>query len=174
MDILYAPWRMSYVTDKHKGKQKNKISSADCIFCTIIHEKKDTKNFVLRRFKNSIIMLNKFPYNAGHLMILPRAHVVQLDELSPMVRHELIDVATHSCTVLEKKLSCHGINVGLNLGKASGAGIPGHVHIHILPRWEGDTNWLPLLAQTKQISVDLNQIYTTLQPLFANMKYPAP
>ena len=170
MDKLYAPWRDSYVTGIHKGKRKNKIDPNECVFCKLIEEKKDTKNFILKRFKNCFVMLNKFPYNAGHLMIIPIKHINTLDKLTPAARQEIMETINQTTTVLQKALECDGLNIGINIGKASGAGIPGHLHIHVLPRWEGDTNWLPLLAETKQISVDLNQLYKVLKPVFAKIK----
>jgi len=99
-------------------------------------------------------------------MVIPYAHVKTLEELEAVARHEMIDVATSCTQILEKVLICQGINIGLNLGQAAGAGIPDHLHMHVLPRWQGDTNFLPTLAHTKDISFDLTQIYQKLKPAF--------
>lgn len=111
-------------------------------------------------------MLNKYPYNAGHLLILPIKHVASLAELTKEARSELIELQSQSVEILQKTLNNDGANIGINLGKAAGAGIPSHLHIHILPRWQGDTNFMPTIAQTKVISFDLGQYYKKLKKQF--------
>jgi ATP adenylyltransferase len=165
MKILYAPWRSSYVHGMVQGKTEN-TTQQECIFCNQITLQEDEKHFIFRRFNYNIIMLNIFPYNAGHLLIVSLEHTNCLTNSSKAARIELIEL-THECiTILNKALKADGINVGINLGKAAGAGIPSHLHEHVLPRWTGDTNFLPLLAETKQISVDLKKLYRQLKPYF--------
>lgn len=166
MKDLYAPWRSGYSTSSEKTKQEN-ISADECVFCNQINDTHDENNFILKRYTHCFITLNKYPYNAGHLMVLPLAHKKNLAELSPEARHEIMDVTNHAIIILEKELTAEGINVGLNLGRASGAGIPSHLHMHILPRWIGDTNFLPTLADTKVVSFDLKEIFEILKPAFS-------
>lgn len=162
MEKLYAPWRQNYVQDVNKKRKK-----AGCVFCDHIKSTDDDeKNFVIKRYQHSIVMLNLYPYNAGHILVLPKKHCKELSELSVTEQAALMHTLTTSIALLKKTLKPDGFNVGISLGKAAGAGIPGHLHIHILPRWEGDTNFLPLLAETKQISVDLVKLYQQLKRAF--------
>lgn len=166
MDHLYAPWRKKYVQKiQDSMNTENKI----CVFCNQLACDDDATYFILGRYTHHAIIMNLYPYNAGHLLIVPFAHVQSLEELSTEARTELIALANESICILKKELNAHGINMGLNLGKAAGAGIPEHLHMHILPRWVGDTNFLPLLAETKQISIDLHEIYKKLQPAFKKL-----
>ena len=111
-------------------------------------------------------MLNLYPYNAGHLLILPFEHTATLEALPKATRTEIMELTSLCTKILESELKCDGINVGINLGRAAGAGIPSHLHLHVLPRWNGDTNFLPTLADTKQVSFDLKKIYTLLKKAF--------
>lgn len=170
MDKLYAPWRSDYTASTAHTKNEA-TSEEECVFCTQFAEKKDAHNFILRRFNQCIIMLNKYPYNAGHLLILPHAHLSRLNQLPQEVRYELIDLTNQSVEILKKVLNPEGFNIGLNLGKAAGAGIPAHLHQHILPRWNGDTNFLPTLAETKAVSFDLHKIYDRLVKEFEALTF---
>lgn len=165
MKLLYCPWRSEYTTDVAHTKNEN-ATQDECVFCTQFKQKKDTEYFILKRFEYHAVMLNKYPYNAGHLLILPFNHVANLHELSKESRGELTELIMHSTQILKQTLDAHGFNVGLNLGKAGGAGIPSHLHYHVLPRYHGDTNFLPTLANTKQISFDLEEFYQKLKPEF--------
>ncbi len=162
MKRMYAPWRSAYTTQTARTK-KEKITEKDCIFCKIFKQKKDTDNFIIKRTKHNVIILNRFPYNAGHILIMPLAHKATLDTLSKNSRAELMELISNSAKIIKKTLKADGVNIGLNMGKAAGAGIPSHLHFHILPRWFGDTNFLPTLTETKQISLDLNTIYSRLK-----------
>ncbi len=165
MKRLYAPWRTRYT--QHVSSNKEEVTDeAHCVFCTQFNEHNDTNHFILRRFANTIVMLNLYPYNAGHLLILPVEHQAQLCQLTPLVRNELMEVISISMNILSTTLKAQGINMGLNIGKAAGAGIPSHIHFHLIPRWFGDTNFFPLIANTKQISTDLQEIYKQLLPHF--------
>lgn len=165
MKDLYAPWRSPYSGSIDEAKQEQ-ANPNECVFCIHSHAQDDEQYFILKRYKYCYAVLNKYPYNAGHLMVIPFAHVKDLQSLEQEGRYEIMDAVNSCIQIIQKELKCHGINVGLNLGKASGAGIPGHIHMHILPRWEGDTNFLPTLANTKVISFDLKEIYELLKPAF--------
>lgn len=162
MKRLYAPWREKYTLATAQSNDKQ-LSKEECIFCEQFGQNKDETYLILKRLKNTIIMLNKYPYNPGHILILPINHVARLDELSQESRAELMEQITICCSLVTTVLKAHGINVGLNLGKAAGAGLPSHLHMHVLPRYNGDTNFLPTLGDTKQISIDLQVIFKQLK-----------
>ncbi|MFC1842637.1 HIT domain-containing protein [Candidatus Dependentiae bacterium] len=165
MKKLFAPWRSEYSNDVTAGKQEE-AQPQSCAFCKQLAQNKDQSNFILKRFKHSFVMLNKYPYNAGHLLVLPIKHVSALSELSKEERTELMELTNLSIDILYKSLKNDGLNAGFNLGKAAGAGIPSHLHMHVLPRWQGDTNFMPTIAETKVISFDLAQLYKQLKPEF--------
>lgn len=165
MKNLYAPWRSPYAKSLKKTKRET-AKANECVFCTQIEEKSDTKYFILKRYKHCFVVLNKYPYNAGHMMVIPFKHVKDLASLEKEARHEIMEVTSTCTAIVEKALKCEGVNIGLNIGTASGAGIPSHIHMHIVPRWNGDTNFLPTLADTKVISFDLKEIYELLKPAF--------
>ena len=166
MKRIYAPWRSKYAKDTGRTKQE-RTTKNECVFCKQLAQKNDTKSFILKRLKHNVIMLNRFPYNAGHLLIIPLDHKASLDRLSKSARTELMELISNSARILKESLNADGINIGLNIGKAGGAGIPSHIHFHVLPRWQGDTNFLPTLADTKQVSFDLNEMYKRLKKAFA-------
>ncbi len=155
MNHLYAPWRSNYINKKN--------SDGSCIFCSCSAEQDDAQHFIVRRFKQCYVMVNLFPYNAGHLLIIPYEHQDSLEKFPQATRHEIMDVTTTSIALLKDLFAADGINVGLNIGgPAAGGSIPEHLHMHVLPRWLGDTNFLVTLADTKQISVDLHEVYKKL------------
>jgi ATP adenylyltransferase len=163
MKKLFAPWRDKYATDIAYDELE-KLNT--CVFCAQLKEKDDEKYFILGRFKYNFVIMNKYPYNAGHLLIIPNEHLDSLNKIEAEARTEMIDLVNKCTTLLEKELKTEGINIGINQGKASGAGIPEHLHAHVLPRWFGDTNFLPTIANTKQISTDMVAIYNKLKPYF--------
>jgi ATP adenylyltransferase len=166
MKNLYAPWRSDYTTSVAHTKNEN-APSDDCVFCSHKeHPLDDAKNFVLKRHEHVFVMFNKFPYNAGHLVVVPYAHVGSPDLLSKEARIELMEVTTQAATILKRETGAEGFNIGLNIGKAAGAGIPSHLHMHVLPRFVGDTNFLPTLGATRVISFDLNAMYQHLLNAF--------
>lgn len=166
MKRLYTPWRSSYAQDAGKTKQPD-TTQENCVFCIQLKDPhNDAKNFILMREKYHAIFLNKYPYNAGHVMVIPYTHTPELNGLSPEARIELIELTNACCIIVEQTLTAHGINVGINLGKSAGAGIPSHLHLHVLPRYDGDTNFLPTLADTKIVSFDLAEMYQHLKPAF--------
>lgn len=169
MKKLYAPWRSSYTDDTARTKNEGALKS-ECVFCEHFAEHDDQKHFIIKRFAHNAVMLNRYPYNAGHLLIIPFEHIGNIHELPQDTRNELMDLVAHSTTILKKTLGAEGINVGMNLGKAAGAGIPAHIHMHVLPRWIGDTNFLPTIGETKVISYDLTEIYKKLKKAFDELK----
>lgn len=163
MKRLYAPWRTAYAKKITATKESNADS---CVFCTQLAADNDDQFFVLKRYAYCAIMLNTFPYNAGHLLIIPYVHKATLHELSAQERADSIEAVAHATEVLTRALSPAGFNVGINLGLAAGASIPNHLHTHVVPRWQGDTNFLPVLGDTKQISVDIQQTFVQLKKEF--------
>lgn len=165
MKKIYAPWRDNYVKNVAHTKDEN-TSNNDCIFCGKFKVNDDEKNYILKRTSKIVILFNIYPYNAGHLMLLPLEHKASLNDLDSETRIELMEYMNKSIEILKEVLKPHGFNVGINLGKAGGAGIPSHLHLHIIPRWEGDTNFLPLIGNTKAISFDLKKMFELLKPKF--------
>lgn len=163
MKQLYAPWRSNYTLGGSGKKNGN-----GCPFCVQAADTNDAEHFIIKRYKHCFVMLNLYPYNAGHLMVIPYQHTGQLPELSKEAHHEIIEVVSHAVTILQTTLKAEGLNIGFNFGgKAAGGSIPEHLHLHVIPRWLGDTNFLVTLADTKPISVDLQQMYQRLQKAFA-------
>lgn len=165
MEQLYAPWRSSYITSTARSKNED-VAPDECVFCTVIAQNCDETNSVLKRYKHTFVLLSRYPYNAGHLLILPYEHTGNLEDLPDEVAHELMQVTTASVAILKKALRAQGVNLGMNLGKVAGAGIPAHLHMHALPRWYGDTSFLPLIGEIKAISCDLKEVYRELKPHF--------
>lgn len=160
MEQLWAPWRLAYVADPRE-KQKPTTEDA-CFLCRGVMGSDDRANLLVHRTPLSVVVLNKFPYNNGHLLVAPREHRGRLDELSPEQLLDLQLVLRRMLGILEAKMTPDGFNVGLNLGKAAGAGLPGHLHWHIVPRWNGDTNFMPVVADTRVIVQSLDALYELL------------
>jgi ATP adenylyltransferase len=155
MDRLWAPWRVTYINQIGKRKE--------CVFCRILKEKKDEKNFVFARKKHTFAVLNIYPYNNGHSLVLPLRHVADLESLTKAEREELMDLVLEVKTACDKIMEPSGYNIGINLGRTAGAGFPGHLHVHIVPRWKGDSNFMPVVGQTKVISQSLKDVYKKLK-----------
>ncbi|KKP36075.1 MAG: Histidine triad (HIT) protein [candidate division TM6 bacterium GW2011_GWF2_32_72] len=165
MKLLYAPWRGIYTKDVSKNKSTKK-SAEECVFCQQIKDDNDKENMILARNEGFYVAINKFPYNPGHLLIIPCQHTANLNDLSSETQHKIMDEISKCIEILKKEMNAEGINVGLNLGKVSGGSIPNHLHFHVLPRWEGDTNFLPVSTDTKPLSADLFSIYDKLKTAF--------
>ena len=154
MDRLWAPWREKFILcEKEPG----------CFLCRTSREKQDRKNLILFRGEKCFVILNRYPYNNGHLMIAPFRHVGKLEELRDEELTEIWKTAQLCVRALKSGLKPKGINLGMNLGKVSGAGVGDHIHLHIVPRWQGDTNFMPIFAETKVISVGLSNTYRLLK-----------
>ncbi|MCK9614562.1 MAG: HIT domain-containing protein [Candidatus Omnitrophica bacterium] len=161
MNKLWAPWRITYVSNtRAKG----------CILCKAFKEKKDKRNLVVLRSKHSFAILNTFPYNNGHVMVVSNRHVSSIEKLKDKEILDINKVLIKMLAALKATLKPAGFNVGINLGKVSGAGIDKHLHIHIVPRWLGDTNFMPVLSDTKIISQSLSELYKKLIKHTAGMK----
>ena len=162
MERLWAPWRLQYI------KNADRMNEEGCIFCDLPAEDRghDRDNLILHRGKLSFVIMNRFPYNNGHLMVVPYQHTGSLERLSAEERLELMDLVARSVAVLQRAFSPHGFNIGMNLGRTAGAGIDEHLHFHIVPRWNGDTNFMPVLADTKVISAGLMETYDRLKEFF--------
>jgi ATP adenylyltransferase len=165
MNRLYAPWRTQYAQDSDAPTKQASAHGADCVFCIALAAQNDDHYYVLKRYKHNAILLNTFPYNAGHLLIIPYAHVAALEALTAEIRAETMEIINEATILLQKALNPDGFNIGINLGKAAGGSIPSHIHTHLLPRWTGDTSFLPLLSNTKPISIDLQQLFKQLQSM---------
>ena len=153
MHKLWAPWRKTYILRK---------SVRGCFICQIRRSRKDSRHFILQRSSHSFAVLNLFPYNPGHILIVPNRHIKEFDRLN---NEELLDffrLTNDMVKRVRRNLKPHGINMGVNLGRIAGAGVPGHVHMHIVPRWLGDSNFMPTIADTKVVSESLKSIYRRL------------
>lgn len=161
MKRLWAPWRMQYIKNAKEG---------GCIFCDKPKEDEDKKNYILYRSTHSFVMLNAYPYNNGHLMVSPYAHADSLDKLSDDVLLDLFKVTKFSSSRLKEAFSPDGFNIGMNLGKTAGAGIDDHLHIHIVPRWNGDTSYMSVISETRVLPEHLMDTYEKLLPYFRKYK----
>ena len=153
MDQLWAPWRMELIA---KGE-----AAAGCIFCDLPRGRDDRENLILGRTQHTFAILNRFPYNNGHLMVVPRAHTDDLLSLPPAEHAELAEMVRVAVGLLGRAYAAHGYNVGMNLGRVAGAGIADHLHWHVVPRWGGDTNFMPVVGRTKvlpQVLLDTRQL----------------
>lgn len=168
MKHLYAPWRGIYAQEN--GKLKRHTEQSGSPFSAEFAADNDEENFILKRLKHHGIMLNHYPYNPGHLLIIPYRVAPALSDLTREERIELMEATNASVSILKTYLQNDGANVGLNLGDASSGGsIPDHLHVHIVPRWHGDTGFLATTAQTKVLSEDLRVVYNTLKKPFAEL-----
>ncbi len=158
MKVLWAPWRMEYVSsDSKKG---------ECIFCPGADRSQDEERLILFIGNLSIVLMNRFPYINGHLLIAPLRHVSTLDALLPEEKLDLITRVENSIGVLKEVLRPEGFNIGLNLGKVAGAGVEDHIHLHIVPRWIGDTNYMTVFGEVRVIPEHIQETYRKLLPFF--------
>ncbi len=162
MDRLWSPWRSEYIASgaAHPG-------SSSCVLCDLVaNADKDEENYVVHRAARNLIVLNLYPYISGHLMIVPYEHIGDLDAASKDTTDELMDLTKRCQTALRDTFHPAGFNVGMNLGEAAGAGIADHIHIHIMPRWTGDTNFMTTVGETRVLPEDLRTTYEKLRPKF--------
>ncbi len=153
MKVLWAPWRMTYIAgDREQG----------CLLCSKLRGRNDRGNLILYRSSQSFIILNRYPYSSGHLMVAPNRHVASLDELNEGEMVGLMALLKQSALILKRALKPDGFNVGMNIGRVAGAGIEDHIHFHIVPRWNGDTNFMPVLFETKVMPEYLEKTYEKL------------
>lgn len=166
MDKLWSPWRSNYIQSfKHKSDKE------ECVFCTAPQlDIKDDESLVVYKSKYCFVMLNLYPYNSGHLMIIPYRHMSDIEELTEEEFADITKLITLSKKALTKAMKPQGFNIGANIGKAAGAGIDQHIHFHIVPRWNGDTNFMPMLGEVKVISQDLLENKRELIEVFSELK----
>lgn len=162
MKKIYAPWRHKYVSRTTRSGDRKRMKN-ECVFCEKFASSEDEKNLILKRFNNSVLIMNLHPYNSGQLMVMPIEHEAELHDLNQETRAELMEVVNIATKALQKVMNPDGFNVGINLGMAGGGGLPSHLHIHVLPRWDGDTNFLATLGDTKVICSDFNELYKKLR-----------
>ena len=160
LERLFTPWRAAYVTGAPTP------SAGNCFLCANPRRNKDKETFILHRGRRGYILLNLYPYNSGHLMAAPYDHIGDLVRLDSETAQELWDLARLGVRALAEEYRAEGFNIGMNLGKAAGAGEPGHLHIHVVPRWSGDTNYMPVTAGAKVLPETLDQTYRRLKPRF--------
>ena len=161
MDNLWAPWRMQYVRAPKKNTEET--------FLKKLEDGNDEENLVLFRGEHSFACMNLYPYNNGHIMILPNNIVEKPEELDDVTQFEIMKIASLSMKIIREKMNAEGFNFGANIGASAGAGIAEHLHYHIVPRWKGDTNFMPVIGNTKVHVQGLNDTYVMLRPLFKNM-----
>lgn len=151
---LWAPWRMEFI--KSPGP-------SHCVFCVLPAEKDDRKNLILFRGERAFLILNKYPYNNGHLMVVPNAHVAEYAEIDAETQSEMHKLTQRAIAALRTKYAPQGFNLGMNIGAASGAGVKDHLHLHIVPRWVGDTNFMPVVSETKCMPQHLDASYEAIE-----------
>ena len=157
MEQIWAPWRIEYI-------QMEKPSG--CILCEKPAQDMDAQNYILYRGSQNFVIMNCYPYNPGHLMVAPYRHVAGLDELSLAELHEHFEIVSRSTKLLREVFSPQGFNIGINMGKVAGAGIDEHVHTHIVPRWQGDTNFMPVISNMRVVPEAVAETYAKLKDKF--------
>ena len=160
MDVLWAPWRLDYILGPKPG---------ECVFCIPEDTSEDEERCILARGEHCFVIMNKFPYNNGHLMVTPYRHVSNLTDLTPDESNDCMTWLRHCTDILGKAFNPQGINLGLNIGEAAGAGIAQHLHFQIVPRWNGDASFMAVFGETTVIPEHLSSTYSRLRPLFAEI-----
>ena len=164
MDTLWTPWRYAYIKSGSGELDDQQVS---CIFCSLREDTVDDESrYILHRAEHNFVVLNIYPYISGHLLIVPYLHIGELDGLPKEATDELMDLTKRCQTVLRDIYNPHGFNIGINLGSAAGAGVAGHVHQHIMPRWIGDANFMSTVAETRVIPEDLSTTFERLRGQF--------
>ena len=161
MDYRWTPWRYSYITGHEKRD--------DCVFCNAARSTDDRASLVVHRAARNFVILNRFPYTNGHLLICPKAHKAELEDLSDDELLDLHKQTAHCARLLKRAVSCQGLNVGINLGRCAGAGVPGHIHQHIVPRWAGDTNFMSVVGEVRVVPQAMSQLYDELVRVWAEI-----
>ena len=160
MERLWTPWRRAFV-------EGGDARDEGCFLCTKSAADDDRANLIVARSERGFVLLNLYPYNNGHLLVAPYEHAGDLARLDATVAAELMHLTQRSVAVLERVYRPDAFNVGMNLGKPAGAGVPDHLHVHVVPRWNGDTNFMPVVGNTKVLPESLDQTYERLRPVFA-------
>jgi ATP adenylyltransferase len=164
MDRLWSPWRYDYIKS---GSNELAENSSACVFCTLQQNTDDdAKNLILHRAAHNFVVLNLYPYISGHLLIVPYAHLGELDTAPKETTDELMDLTKRCQSILREAYKPHGFNLGMNLGRSAGAGVADHIHLHIMPRWTGDANFMSTIGETRVIPEDLSDTYRKLHGKF--------
>ena len=166
IERLWAPWRMRYIRTAEEP--------AGCLFCRVARSTADRANLVLERRPNALLMLNRFPYNPAHLMIAVRRHVPDVASLTPAERGDWLDLVARAERALAAEYRPHGMNYGANAGRIAGAGFPDHLHLHLVPRWSGDTNFMPVVGGTRVLPESLAATWRRLKRALAALPGPSP
>lgn len=164
MDNIWSPWRMEFIEDK-----RQKEGGAPCVFCELGEQNPDNKNLVLYRGQQTYVVMNRFPYTNGHLLVVPFGHSAHLKELSSETHQEILGLTVQCMDIMKEALNAEGFNCGMNVGKVSGCGIEDHYHWHVVPRWNGDTNFMPVLADVRVMPDYLSKTYERLRPGFEKL-----
>jgi ATP adenylyltransferase len=157
---IWAPWRLAYVKDAAKDSEQ------ECIFCAKPAAGDDRDNLIVHRGERCFVILNLFPYTNGHLMVSPFEHIGRFQEIPPEVTAEMNALAQRSMSILEDVYGPEGFNLGINQGRIAGAGVEGHIHLHVVPRWAGDNNYMPVIADTKVMPQSLEESYDAIKEGF--------
>ncbi len=160
MENMWAPWRSQYISGT---SDSDKPMSEGCVFCDALQCENDTEPFIIYRGEFCFVILNRFPYNNGHLLVMPKRHIQRPDMLNDGERSELMNLLVKAQTVLYDVYQCHGVNIGANIGEAAGAGIAQHMHFHVLPRWRGDTNFMTTTADVRVIPESREETWTKIR-----------
>ena len=160
MERLFSPWRSEYIGSISKTK---KSKDERCLFCTAAKNNNDSRNLILLRRRFCFVMMNLYPYNSGHVLIIPYTHTSEFNRLSPKEYADVMAASARVMEAVEKAMQPQGFNFGANLGRVAGAGIDQHIHFHLVPRWNGDTNFMPTLADTKLVSESIQATYKKLK-----------
>ncbi len=170
LDVIWAPWRMAYIGGAEKPKHEDTPEvlpggEPECFICqgAVSNPAADKDRYILERTASTITLFNRYPYNNGHLLVAPKRHIARLDLLTREERAELIEAVTRWVGRLEKAVNAEGFNVGLNLGRVAGAGLPGHLHWHVIPRWNGDTNFVTTAGSLKVIPQSMDALWDLLK-----------
>lgn len=158
MDFLFAPWRYAYVAGAE--------TSSECLFCGLLSAPTDEKAMIVHRGRHCFIMLNAFPYTSGHVLVVPYQHTDQLQKLQPPAAQEMMELTQRMERILRELYSPDGLNLGMNLGKAGGAGVAGHIHMHVLPRWLADANFMTVIGETRVLPEELQTTYQRIRSKF--------
>jgi ATP adenylyltransferase len=192
-DRLWSPWRMAYIAQaassagrSGRGGRAGRGASAaakakavragggDCLFCRVVRSRRDRENLVLARTSTAVLMLNRFPYNPAHLMVAVARHLPRFADLGPADRAGLLELTALAERALEAEYRPDGINAGVNLGRVAGAGFPGHLHLHLVPRWNGDTNFMPVIGATRVLPESLARTWSRLKRALTRLEPPGP
>jgi ATP adenylyltransferase len=160
MKHIWAPWRMKYIQKQNKG----------CVFCDVQRQPDGPNSLIVYRDEKAFVILNRYPYTSGHIMVVANVHLPSLEDLDPGTRADMIELATKGMRILREVYQPQAFNLGANIGEAAGAGVAGHVHIHIVPRWGGDTNFMGAIAETRVLPEGLEDTYARIHNAWVNIR----